>query len=83
MIDLTEVLHFEIKNVKKQIVVRFWVKPFLSTHQLNFQGSGRLCLPDPTARVLQCALESTVVPGEEQLLMRTKCYYFPDSLRHP
>lgn len=43
MIDLMEVLRFEIKKVKKQNVVRFWVKAFLSTHQLNFQGSGGGC----------------------------------------
>lgn len=30
MTDLIEMLHFEIKKVKKQNVVRFWVKAFLS-----------------------------------------------------
>lgn len=77
MVDLIEMLHFEIKKVEKQNVVRFWVKAFLSDTEAKFPGQGE------AAKVLRGVLESTVVPGEEKLLMGTECYYYPDSLRHP
>lgn len=40
MVDLIEMLHFEIKKVEKQNVVRFWVKAFLSDTEAKFPGQG-------------------------------------------
>ena len=76
-IDLTETLHLEIKKVKKRNVVRVGVKASLSDTEAEFP------MQPETLRVLQGALEITVVPGDGKLSMSTKCYYYPDSLRHP